>query len=422
MNIKAVIKKFVPRDILEAVRDYNPAAIIGDVKATSYIQAVNRRQAGNKGVIRVVFIVQSPEVWDKESPIYDAMRGNAKFEPELVVVPAFNWVTEQVETGYGDNYFIREYPEAVRAYDEGGWINLAERKYDYVFFQNPYDYLPKGLKSTDVVKFSKICYIPYAYSGSDVFSFLFTKKRFFRNVRLSFLESDYMVRLLRKKFLFPAAKKQHKVMNKGYPALIPYFSVPAASGIRRVMWTPRWSFDPVVGGSNFLKYKDVFLDIADRFPQYEFVFRPHPLLFGEVEKCQLMTKREIDQYMAELKSRKITYDRNTPVYDSLKDTDLLITDFSSIIVQYFLTGRPIIYCESVIEFNDAFQVMKKGMYSVQSESDLKTVVADILDGRDPLKECRDKIIHTELDIHRDAVENIIDEIIKDHGESGQRKA
>lgn len=417
MNIKAVVKKFVPEKKLKKIRtiiyERNPVL---DIRAVLYMQAVDRRQVRNKDVIRVAFIVQMAEMWGTESPIYDAMRENPRFEPELIVIPAYDWINQQVEIKYEDNYFLQNYPEAIRAYDKDRWINLAEKKYDYVFFQRPYDiYLPKGFKSTDIVKFSKVCYIPYGYAGSDIFDAKNTEKRFFRNARLSFLESGYKADLLRKKYFFPAEKKQHKVMNKGYPALVPYFSFPAASGIKRVMWTPRWAFYRPSGvGTNFLKYKDTFLDIADRFPQYEFVFRPHPHMFGEMRKRQLMTEGEIDQFMAELKSRNIVYDRNTPVYESLKGTDLLITDYSSIIIQYFLTGRPIIYCESTIKFNDSFQVMKKGLYSVKSEGDLKTAVADILGGHDPLKGCRETIINTEFDMHKNAVENILGEIIKDH--------
>lgn len=396
------------------------ADIIADNKAISYIKAVNHRKVRNKGIIRVAFIVQMAEIWDKESPIYEAMKENAQFEPEMIVVPVYNRVTEQIEPEYGDNYFINKYPEAICAYDKSNWINLAEKEYDYVFFQRPYDlYLPEGLKSTDIVKFSKVCYIPYGFSGSDVFNAGNTDKIFFRNVRLAFLESDYMVNLLRKQFFFPTEKKQHKILNKGYPALIPYFSFPVISEIKRVMWTPRWSTDPVSGGSNFLKYKDVFLDIADRFSQYEFVFRPHPLMFDEILKQQLMTKTEVDQYIVELKNKKIVYDRNTILYDSLKDIDMLITDYSSIIIQYYLTGRPIIYCESCIELNDTYQMMKKGMYLIKSESDFKTVVADVLKGHDPLKEYRVKTINSEFDIHKNAVENIIGEIIKDYEENMQ---
>ena len=205
MSFKAIIKKYLPKKLIE------------DFKADQRLRGVDRWQRGAKGGIRVGFVVQMSEIWDKESPIYDAMVQDESFEPELIVVPEYDWINCRVEDDYKGNYFLSNYNNAIRAYVDGEWMSLADGSYDYVFLQRPYDhYLPEGLRSSDIAKHSKVCYIPYGFSGSNIFDKGNSNVDFFRNVTFAFLESDYAVDLVTRQCVLPGEMQIRKIGTFGY--------------------------------------------------------------------------------------------------------------------------------------------------------------------------------------------------------------
>lgn len=421
MSMKAKIKSILPDPILSffrICRDYRPSEVKKDLSVRKDIERVRKKQHANSK-IKVAFIAQMPEIWDKESPIYEAMLADQEFDPVLVAIPpCYDPENSTINTEYGEsNYFLEKYPSCIRAYNNGAWISLANYNFDYVFLQRPYDhYLPNGFRSYDLVRFTKVCYIPYGFVGADVFNGGNSDKTFFRNIYFSFLESEYMVDVLSKKFRTRSERKNHKILNAGYPALIPYFSFDKTENLHTLMWTPRWSFDPVIGGSNFLNYKDCFIDTVKRYPDFRYIFRPHPLMFGEILNKGFMTQKEIDNYIAELEAIGVVYDKNTPLVESLKSVDVLITDFSTIIIQFFLTGRPIIYCESCIELNKTYQKMKKGMYLVNSNEDFIDSVSNISRKGDYLKSTRDEIIRGGFGQHLNSINYILNAIKNDYKE------
>lgn len=386
---------------------HSPKEFIKDIVADAYLLRVKRKSSRGR-TIRVGFIVQMAEIWDKESPVYDAMVASDSFSPHIIVVPSYDQVKREVNTTYENNYFLENYSEAIRAFENESWIDLKKLNLDYIFLQRPYDhYLPQGFRSGDIAKHSKVCYIPYGFSGADVFNGGNTNKSFFRNVYFSFLESDHMVGLLKSKFKGLCERRLHKILNLGYPALIPYFSIPKREEYKKILWTPRWSFDPIIGGSNFLKYKDSFLHLAEVNCDKEFVFRPHPLLYEELQVKGLMTEKQIDDYKKNCCNKGINFDKGRPVLETFADTDILITDYSSIIIQFFITGRPIVYCNSDIELNELYIKLSKGFYVANNVRELEEIIKQLIDGKDVLFETRQKIIREELRNHMKSTRSIL---------------
>ena len=386
---------------------------IDDFQATNDLLRVKKNHKCS-GQIKVGFLVQLPEIWDKQVLVYEAMKNNNKFKVYLFVVPKYDFIASSVETKYEDNYFLNKYEDAIKTYSGDTWIDLKEYNLDYLFYPRPYDhYLPKQYRSIATRKFVKCCYIPYGYNGGQQFDGMNTDKKFFRNIYYAFIDTDYSANIINNKFNCAKEKSAHKVVCFGYPALDSYFDIKNSNDINTVLWTPRWTYDEKIGGSHFLEYKDIVLNWAAKYPNVKITFRPHPLMFEELIKKGKMTELEVADFLNELELRKIEYDKGKPIDEVFEKADLLVTDFSSIIIEYFVTGRPIIYCDGIIKFNEGYEQIKNEIYSVSNGDELENAFTQIIKNKSEISGSRKDIIEKLRIIHKHAADRIVEAIIDD---------
>ena len=94
-------------------------------------------------------------------------------------------------------------------------------------------------------------------------------------------------------------------------------------------------------------------------------------------------------------------------------SDIMITDISSIVAEYFLTGKPIIYCHKKDCFNDFSRELSKGFYWVRSWDELEKTINMLKSGEDPLYEKRQHIINNVFYINPKGAGYTIKELIKE---------
>lgn len=389
-----------------------------DAVARHYLRKVQRKKKDHD-VIRVGFIVQMPEVWDKEVDVYNEMVQREDFNTMLLVVPPYDFVSECVSTDYTNNNFLQQYPDAICAVQENGdTIDVAALNLDYVFYQRPYDhYLPKPLRSSSLVKITRCCEIPYGYTETEMGLAVTKDQAFLRNIYFQFESSRFTRDFLYRRYRTECEAGLKHIEYLGYPVLDRFLKMRVREGgVKTVLWTPRWSYDSVVGGSHFFEYKDFFLSVAKDNPQIKFIFRPHPLMFDEFKKKGLMTEYDIEIFMKSLKENRIEIDGGGTIEDAISKADLLITDLSSIMIQYFLTGRPMIYCKCDKDFIGFAAEMEQCSYVVESEGQLTAVFSEIVGGHDPLERKRRSLIEREFDTTGCSAKKIVDCIRSDYME------
>ena len=221
---------------------------------------------------------------------------------------------------------------------------------------------------------------------------------------------DYLLN----KFKRTTAKQIQNFLFLGYPSFEAYFKKqPLNNEIHSVLWIPRWSYAEKGGGSNFLKYKDLYKDLAKDHPDLDFTMRPHPLMFTTLEKQGLFSHEEIDVYKADLREANVELDQHSLLDERLEKTDLMIADYSSIIIAYFLSGRPIIYCDGGLNMYGIYKDLYDAMYVAHSWEDVLSFVNVLKEGKDPLKEKRLEIIQKEKINHKDSAVRIVERIIND---------
>ncbi len=365
--------------------------------------------------IKVGFIVQMPEIWDKEAPVFEKMCGDDRFDAFLIVVPSYDFVKSETR-GYGSelDFFSRKYGKdrLIPARKNNEWIDLEPRCFDYLFLQRCYEnYLPVQYHTSTLIRFTKTCYIPYCYHAL-VDRKHYYRNPFFANLYLFFCCSEQQRSLQQ-------FNKNKKTVFLGFPAL----ETPMAhsgSKCNSVLWTPRWADDKETGGSTFLKYLDVIPGLVDTIQGIRLTFRPHPMAFDNAIRSGVMTEAQVAEYKKTVQEKGIVFDTNTYVEDSFRNTDILLTDFSSIVITFILSGKPVIYCSGTdVCFSDIYKEIISCSYIAKGFSDIEKYITMIVNGEDPLKQKRIDLADKIRKDHIGATERIIEYIYEDASIDGE---
>lgn len=286
------------------------------------------------------------------------------------------------------------------------WFDLKNYSPDYVIY-NRYDRpMPLEYTSKVVSSYSKICLIEYGTSLLKMVDYLFDY-HFIANTYCYFAETEAK----KNEFI-----RWNRVLCRlglsngiccGIPAVENAILAENSEGKAwqfshnhfRIIYAPRWTMDPVWGGSSFLKYHQLFISIADSQPTVDILVRPHPLMFDNFINTGLMTIDEVNAYKKSCDERpNIRVDTEKEYLATFWNSSVLICDFSSMIIEYYVTRKPIIYLtyDDKIEYNNLMSAMLKGCYLVNNDSDLKKTIDMLLAGEDPLAPVRSEVCDTVL--------------------------
>ena len=375
--------------------------------------AASRKKTGLRNPIRVGFLAQTPEVWDKQMSLFEYMQKDPRFEPQLIYVPHMDYVqyvrNEASEVNPEEKAFYEKLygPENVISYPETPSLDLSQ--FDYLFYDRPYNQLfPKPLQTSETVRSARLCIINY---GSDDWDLPFWYTPFAVNIHLWFASNTHEYVLHQGIF---GRSRYHRAFDIGYPAYELYRSLPTIPGKNRILWTPRWSYDPTVGGSHFLEYVHQIMDFAANHREVSLTIRPHPLMFSNLVQEKRMTEEEVQTLKQECADLGIRFDPHPIIADTFKETDILISDYSSILSLFLSTGKPIIYCPGSIPLNEECLRQVDTMYTVENWPDLEQALLGLLDGRDPKQSTRQAVMAKPLRKASHAAASIADAVWQDY--------
>ena len=110
---------------------------------------------------------------------------------------------------------------------------------------------------------------------------------------------------------------------------------------KKILITPHHTVSTeVLPLSNFLEYYELFLKLPDMFPNVDFVFRPHPLLFVTLENEKIWDKNQIDEYISKLLNKGVEYSTEGDYIHLFSECDAIINDCGSFTVEWLFTGKP----------------------------------------------------------------------------------
>lgn len=362
-----------------------------------------------KKKINVVFVCHRPNVWGSLKTIYEECINDDRFNVTIIAVPCKKQLPdlglshEVYESEGAEEYFKNFECNVINGYNyfNNKWFNLKKLKPDYVFFQTPYNIIrPKKYRTGVVSKYTKILYVHYAanFIGAGILEESYPLD-FIKDIYTIFVQDERDQKLIED--YLKNNNLNIRTLLTGFPRydeLDPLkgidsknWNLPRNNNVKRVIWTPRWTTNE--GNCNFFEYKDFLIEYANKHSNFDFIFRPHPQAFLEWNATGELPEVEAEKYKKEYS------DCNNAKIDSQKEylttfysSDFMITDISSIVAEYFLTGKPIIYCHKKDCFNDFSRKLSEGFYWVRNQKELEERINDLMAGNDPLEEVRKKLI------------------------------
>ena len=408
---------------------------IADVQSRRRIKRVSRRASlqSKSRKIRVLFLVIDSNTWNKLKPLYDAMRQRENIELKIVCMMP---MPKQQDTSVTYRYFKDHGYDCIDARVGDGpwdvddktsqWFDIRALEPDYIFYGEPYNaYFPAQYRSQVTSQYAKICFA--SYGVTILKNFLYIQPRdFCRDVYFRYATSEE-----EKNFIISQYRKFYKkglqkikyignlVFSEFYKARDARCEAWAFSKNKfRAIWTPRWTTDEKIGGSNFLRYKDILLDYAKTHKEMDFLLRPHPMALDNFVKTGQLSEEEAAAFKQTcLEESNLSLDVQKYYANTFWHSDVLIGDISSILVEYFITGHPIIFCKTLHSEQQPLKFFEKILsccYIADNQAELILHLEQLAAGHDPLKTKRESCIAELFNYDFEGVaDKMIDDIISD---------
>lgn len=382
-----------------------------------------QKKIDNKEVMNAVFVVQYIPGWNKLEPVYNKMKDDVRFNPIIVCVP-LNIQDHKLMDNKGNDtykYFEEHGYTAIDALNsDGSWYDLKQLNPDYLFHSRPYNhFMPVPYTSGKIVKYALICNILYGLAISKNGQDVCLNKDYYRDVYMYFSLDETEKSFYENRFLLGAKSKIQKCFpfgGMGLEQILCFKQEKEENGFKKtVLWTPRWSTDAYIGGSNFFNYKDLVIELAKSNQDILFILRPHPLMFDNFIKTGEMTREEVDRFKEYCERQEnIILDESKEYVDKFWNSDVLITDLSSIFLEYFITEKPIIYCHSSAKFQYT-KISKETItacYEVENRDDLLRYFNMLITCNDKKKDVRKKYIDHYFGDVKNNSSNVIKVLLK----------
>ena len=318
--------------------------------------------------IRIAFVLFYVEAWDSLAETHRLMSRDDRFEVKVIAVPK----RLTGDAGFDDASQASAYLTAagveheVWAYaDDGSRAaeQLRDWAPDYVFMNYPWQRnYQRELRPDALVKFTRIAYVPYfslslvkepdgAGGFIDGVAPHYFTQRMHQLASLIFVQSNEV-----REAFAETERGTHGVVVVGSPKLdamaAQYELRGAMSRVaegrgRRVVFAPHHSYSPHwLNFGTFALVKDAILQLAAAHPQTEFVLRAHPFMWGTLVDREVLTRAEVDAWLASWNALSNTVDAANWSLAEVFDCDVLISDGISFLAEYpLVTGRAGVFVE-----------------------------------------------------------------------------
>lgn len=361
-------------------------------------------KARHGGKIKVCFAVVFDSVFPM-APVFEKMRNDPFFYPFLAVIPdrvrgGHNEIRQYIST---ESFLRHKYPDAeiVSPLDKrtGEYSDISE-KCDIYCTPNPYETLTRPFYTADYFwrKHIPVIYANYGLNMAACYQKMMRENIFFGKVWRIFAENEQCLSDLTMNPFSPA------VVLSGYPKMDSLAQCPIIPHERKkIIIALHHSIEK--GNKNgldfgvLLYFPEFFPLLPTLYPYIDFIFRPHPLLYSNLEKLWGVDKA--GKYWETLeKLPNVALQRGGDYLDTFANSDALIHDCGSFTGEYLYTGKPC--CRMLAdpgtlntEYGEFGKKCVKQHYLAQNPEEIKSFIEYVvLQGNDSKKEERERFLKT----------------------------
>ncbi len=327
------------------------------------IKAENSAKNDIKVKLEIVFMPYKASMWDSLESVWKAADEDPDCDAYVVPIPYYD---RKSDHSFGEfHYEGGDYPDYVPVVHYESY-NLEQRRPDVIYIHNPYDgnnyvtSVAPRFYSFELKKYTEcLVYVPYHISGT----FLNTKTvsnnipsafRYVDKIVLpSYNQKDYYVSggVPKSKFIVCGSPKLDFVINAMQDVKIPDRWMELVYGKKVVLLNS--TISKLLKDNNWANNMLKILSNFEGNDRCVLIWRPHPLLKSTIYSMRPYMISDYDKVVKKMSECKnVIIDTESSVYPAMKLSDALISDYSSIVMQYSVTGKPALLTVGTSEYRN----------------------------------------------------------------------
>lgn len=359
--------------------------------------------------VRAVFFAELGEKWDAMESVYEYMRDDPRFDPVVVRTPVGRVVERngkrEQEVIYED--FLTSMGIPALGYDQ---YDMERDCPELAFISQPYESCTlEQFWPENIAKYTRLVYLPYYIPGLIGKASIDYQCRFpvyrcaWKVIGMSERHQRFYSRY--------SANKGGNMLLTGFPKFDAYVRlraqqcpVPeswqyALAGRRAILWNTRYDYQ-----FSSIPYFEQLLAWFQKNKDCALIWRPHPMT-DAVTKLYYPSEiyEKLQDYIALAKREdNIIFDEETSCKAAFSVSTAMISDYSSLIPQYLLLDKPVLWTTSDQEKYEATQqdyfVNWNWMESATNVEDVLAFLERIQNGCDERAELRKSVLLHDIPI------------------------
>ena len=386
-----------------------------------YREIIERKRKSKDKVIHFAAYVANDAMYGMHDVFCLMKERPGRWDPKVVIIPDVSrGYPHQIETYLRTrDFFVRRYG-ADRVLD--GWDMQADRfidltgRFDIIYYADPYDAMAPEVHSIQYAATKNLLpvYVNYGYDVGYQTMVARMKGPELNLVWKYFTETVYSLKDCESMQLI----KGSNVVLTGYAKMDALAAYPSPKERQRKKLliashhTVNMEELPL---SCFMSYYELVPRLPEMFPEIDFAFRPHPLLFIRMINDGIWTENQVKSYLAEIKNAGIEYSAGGEYLDLFAGCDALINDCGSFTLEWLFTGKPgcFVLNEKIKEEHLTTQMREaiKRYRIARSTEDIIQFISDIAGGTFPESRQMDDWVLENIAVnYPHASEKILDEM------------
>lgn len=354
--------------------------------------------------LRTVFLVSNASMFPA-LPLFEAMANDSAFAPRVLIIPDLRWWGDSPMPAISrclaslEAIVPKHLLFAASQNADGSWPELLDDA-DIVCYQSPYELSDYHYNSRHASSGNFLpIMVNYGFYRS-IYDRFVMRQSSYAYMWMALFECEATLREYEKNSIVKGKNAEvvgYIKMDRLAPPRHPYRRNPARRPTLLVAL-----HHSLAGGQNetmilsaFLRNADYLASMPVRFPQVDFIFRPHPFLVKMLSLRRFWGEERTRKYFDSLRALpNVRWSDGPDYFRDFEESDAMLQDCGSYLVEYMYTLKPCCYMLNAPEDRERLFAplgckCLDACYIACNEQAIERFMNDVVLGReDPLREKR----------------------------------